>query len=94
MKKEQRWLERLADQADLPGEAGLGQPLVELAGDRRVLIEHHQGVIQYGCQRICVKVKYGTVAVEGCDLELARMSREQLIIRGRIDRIQINRRRC
>ena len=40
------WLAHLADQADLSGEAGLAQPLVELAGDRQVLMEHHQGVIQ------------------------------------------------
>ncbi len=94
MGKDRRWLDFLADQADLPGEAGLGQPLVELAGDRRVLIEHHLGVIQYGRECICVKVKYGAVSVEGCALELARMSREQLIICGRIDRISINRRKC
>jgi len=88
------WQDFLADQADLPGEAGSVQPLVELAGDRRVLMEHHQGVVQFGRERICVKVKYGVVSVEGCGLELARMSRDQLIIRGRIDRISLNRRKC
>ena len=94
MGKDGWWRDFLADQADLPGEAGSVQPLVELAGDRRVLIEHHQGVVQYGRACICVKVKYGVVSVEGCGLELARMSREQLIIRGQIDRICVNRRKC
>lgn len=94
MGKDRHWLDFLADQADLPGETGLGQPLIEVAGDRRVLIEHHQGVNQYGAGCICVKVKYGIVSVEGCGLEIARMSREQLIIRGRIDRIALNRRKC
>ena len=94
MGKDRRWLDFLADQTDLPGEAGLGQPLVELAGDRRVLIEHHLGVVQYGRECICVKVNYGVICVEGCGLELARMSREQLIIRGRIHRISVNRRKC
>lgn len=93
MKQNRRWLDRLADQADLPGEAGIGQPLVELAGDRRVLIEHHQGVIQYGKEQICVKVRYGTVLVTGCGLELARMTKEQLVICGRIDSVTLNRRR-
>ena len=90
MGKARGWLDRLADQADLPGEA---QPLMELAGDRRVLIEHHQGVTQYGSGCICVKVKYGLLSVEGCGLELARMSREQLIITGRIDQIRLIRRK-
>ena len=92
MKKERHWLERLADQADLPGENMGVQPIVEILGDRRVLIEQHQGVIQYGSEKICVKVRYGLVAVEGCCLELLRMSRQQLIIRGRIDGISLCRR--
>lgn len=92
MKQNRRWLDRLADQADLPGEAGMGLPLVELAGDRRVLIERHQGVIQYGKEQICVKVRYGCVTVIGCGLELARMTKEQLIICGRIDGVRLERR--
>ena len=92
MKEKSHWLERLTDKADLFGETGLSESLVELAGDRRVLIEHHQGVIRYGREKICVKVKYGTVAVIGCGLEMACMTRQQLIICGRIDSIELHRR--
>ncbi len=42
-----------------------GQPVVELVGDRRVLIENHIGVTEYGTERICVKVKYGQLSVCG-----------------------------
>ena len=42
------WMERMVERADLPGEALPGQPLVELLGERRVLIEHHGGVTEYG----------------------------------------------
>lgn len=73
------------DAADLPDEALPGLPLVEIAGNRRVLIENHLGVIGYGSQRICIKVKKGTVTVCGCHLELQRMTRSQIIITGRID---------
>lgn len=92
MKQNRHWLERMADQADLPGETGLGQPLIELAGQNRVLIEHHMGVTRYGREKICVKVKFGTVAVNGCGLELSRMTKEQLIICGRIDCVELHRR--
>ena len=92
MKQNRHWLERLADQADLPGEMEMGKTVVELAGDRRVLIEHHSGVTQYGRTQICVRVRYGTVRILGCDLELARMSKQQLIISGRIDRVELCRR--
>lgn len=91
MKQERHWMERLTDGLDLPGEV-TGLPLVELAGDRRVLIEHHKGIVQYQNEHICVKVSYGTVSVCGCGLHIARMTKEQLIIHGRIDSVSINRR--
>jgi len=92
MKKEKSFLERLAEGAELLSEPLPGQPIVELGGDRRVVIENHGGVIQYSREKIGVKVKYGTVCVCGCGLELVRMSREQLIIAGRIDSIHLIRR--
>ena len=83
--------ERLTMAADLPDEAIPRLPLVEIAGDRRVLIENHLGVIAYGTEQICVRVTYGTLTVCGCQLELARMTRGQLIVTGRIDKISLNR---
>lgn len=92
LKDNRNWLERLSDSADLPDEHPPGLPLVELAGDRRVLIEHHKGVIQYGTEQICVKVKYGTVTIVGMGLELMRMTREQLVICGQIHSVTLCRR--
>lgn len=87
-----QWLQRIADGMELDGEMLPGVPVVELAGDGRVLIERHGGVTEYSRERIGVKVRYGTVCVCGCGLELTRMTREQLVISGRIDCIQIHRR--
>lgn len=92
MKGKKDLLQRLTDGLDLPGEPLPGQPLIELAGDRRVLIENHHGVTQYGKDEIRVKVKYGQICVKGCGLELARMTKEQLIICGRIDCVSLLRR--
>lgn len=83
---------KLADGVDLPGEAIPGQPLVELSGDRRVLIENHRGVTEYRKDRIGIQVSYGQITVCGSGLELVRMSKEQLVIRGRIDSITVCRR--
>lgn len=87
------WAERLADSADLSGEPMPGLPVVELAGDRRVLIERHGGVTEYSSERICVKVRYGAVCISGCGLELTCMTREQLVVTGRIDCVQLQRRK-
>jgi len=86
------FLERLADASELSAEPLPGQPIVEIAGDRRVLIENHFGVKEYSREKITVKVKFGFVCVCGCQLELLRMTKEQLVICGRIDGITLQRR--
>lgn len=87
-----RFLERLTEGADLPGEPLPGQAIVELAGDHRVLIEKHGGVTQYSAERIGVRVNYGTVCIVGCGLELKQMTKERLVIAGRIDSVNLIRR--
>ena len=59
-------------------------PLVELMGDRRVLIEHHCGVSSYTGEEVTVRVAYGMIRIQGSGLCIARMCREQLVILGRI----------
>lgn len=86
-------LQRMTDGLDLGEEPAPGQPLIEIAGEHRVLIENHSGVLEYTRERICVSVKYGIAAVCGCSLELKRMSREQLVISGKIESISLHRRK-
>ena len=82
------------DQLDLPGESLPGQVLVEITGENRVLIERHGGVREYSRERIGIKVKYGLVQVCGSCLELRYMTKEQLVISGKIDCVQLIRREC
>ena len=86
------WLQKLADSADLSAEPLPGVPVVEVAGESRVLIERHGGVTEYSPERICVKVCYGQVCISGCGLELTCMTKAQLIISGQIDSVQLQRR--
>lgn len=87
-----KWKDRISRQMELSQEPMPGLPLVEISGQCRVLIENHRGVSGYGREQICVRVQYGEIAVRGCGLELAKMSREQLVITGQIDCITLNRR--
>ncbi len=79
----------LALGADLPGETLPGEPLLELLGDSRVLVEHHGGIMEYGTERIRVRVKYGVLQIAGQKLQLLRMLGPQLIITGTITGIEI-----
>lgn len=64
-------------------------PIVELVGQRRLLIENHQGVLSYSTNEIKIKVSYGCVIVAGNNLQLMEMSRVKLAICGRIDGLQL-----
>lgn len=90
MKHGENWISRFTEGMNLPTEPITGLPLVEICGNQRVLIENHLGVIQYARTRICVKVSYGVLSVQGSCLELARMSREQLVIRGCVDCVSLH----
>jgi sporulation protein YqfC len=88
---EKHFMERIVTAADLQDEPIPGLPLVEIVGDRRVLIEQHYGVTQYGSCRISVRVKYGAVVISGAQLELTRMTGQQLIVTGKIECVQLER---
>lgn len=92
MQRNKYLMQRLADAADLGGETLPGVPVIEIAGDRRVIIEGHRGVIAYSRTKICVRLPYGNGSVCGQDLELTCMTRDQLVISGRIDCVQLERR--
>lgn len=86
------WVRRIAENSHIYGESLPGVPVVELAGDRRVLIERHEGVIEYGTGQVQIRMKYGVVCICGCGLQLKQMTKQQLVISGRIDCVQIQRR--
>ena len=92
MGKMYRIMEFLADRVELEAEPMPAQPIVEIAGDQRVLVENHKGVSAYSSERILINVSFGTVCICGCGLRLIRMTKEQLVIRGRIDAVSIQRR--
>jgi sporulation protein YqfC len=66
-----------------------GNTVVEIVGDRRVLIENHRGVTRYSLDKICVRVKYGSVLVCGSGMILAQMTCSNLVIHGCIDSITL-----
>ena len=91
MKRGKSLLSQLPVLTDLPGELFPGQSVVELLGEDRVLIEKHLGVSQYSCQCVSVGMKFGCICVHGASLKLMHMSKDQLVISGRIDSIAVNR---
>ena len=83
MNRHKRFWEKIAEQADLPGEAFPGESIVELFADRRILVENHRGVTEYGDERICIRLRNGMLIISGHNLSMSRMTKELLVITGR-----------
>ena len=85
LKQRKGFWERL----DLMDEPMPRQVLVELCGDRRVILENHCGVIRYGADMISVRTKQGCILIQGQGLLLRRMCGQQLVITGKIRSITL-----
>ena len=92
MGKKYRIMELLADRTELETEPMPTQPIIEIAGEQRMLVENHRGVSAYNSERILINVEFGAICVCGCGLRLFRMTREQLVIRGKIVSVSLLRR--
>lgn len=89
MAERRRLADKVAFAADLPCEAMPGVTLVELAGDERVLIENHRGILVYTNTEIHIRVSFGQLQVKGSCLRLAQMTKSQLVILGKIEGIAL-----
>lgn len=89
MRQHKQLLTQVTGGMDIEAGSVPGVPVVEIAGRSRVLIENHHGIIEYGCCEIRAKVKFGCICVRGSKLELAKMSKQQLVICGCIDEIRL-----
>lgn len=67
-------------------------PLVEICGQKRVLIENHLGIVDYSAQQVSIKVSFGLIDIQGNDLKITRICREKLIIAGDVEAVCIQRR--
>lgn len=91
MRKRQTFWDRLDE--NIPDSvSALNQPIVEIAGHKRVLIESHRGIVCYNTEKITVRVAYGSVSVCGCGLKILHMNREQLVISGSVHNVTLYRR--
>lgn len=61
-----------------------GVSLIEIYGQNRILIENHRGIIAYEVRQIQIKVSFGCIVVCGQNLKLRNMSKEKLVITGKI----------
>ncbi len=75
------------DRLALQQEPCPGQPILELFGKERVILEHYGRILYYSEEKICVQSKLGPVCIEGKDLMLRKICDKILVITGHIGNI-------
>ena len=85
------WMKRLAQKIH-EVDIHPGFPLIELVGDSRVLIENHCSIIEYGKEKITIRMKFGCVEICGSEMQLSQLTKSQLVISGKITGLQLIRR--
>ena len=87
MKK--NFTDTVSEKISVPQETLALIPLVQLRGKRSVCIENHCGILEYTDSLVKVQVKRGNIAIIGCRLEIARMTKRIVEIRGSIQRLEL-----
>lgn len=88
--KKRNLVDRITDLVGLPTEPLPGKPLVEILNDQSVLIENHKGIVGYNCETVNVQTTTGYIMIQGDQLMLHKISKEQLLIRGQIHCVKLN----
>lgn len=89
MKQNKRLLMRFATNIDMEAGCMPNIPVIEIVGNKQVLVENHLGITAYDSTRISIKVKNGCVHVSGQCLQIAKMAKRQLVIQGHIEGISL-----
>ena len=74
---------------DLPADVLPGVPRLTMSGGSEVLVENHGGLRSYTSDLIEVRGRNMLIQIRGEDLELAAMTKTDIIIRGIIVAVEL-----
>ena len=77
-------LGRQAAESFLADDFTPGVPRIEILGDRRVLVENHKGILEYGDTLMRINCGKMIVRITGADLVLKALSLSELAVTGKI----------
>lgn len=89
-KRKESLLEKAAQWLDIPADTVAGLPSLELIGDCELRMEQYRGVLFCGKEEIHVDGGKWVLCIVGHDLEIRAMREQELLITGRIDRLELN----
>lgn len=80
--------EDMAEALALPEDALLGSAKVTVTAGRRILVDNHRGILDYSDSQAVIALPRGKLTVSGDGLHLLVMTRDRLVLGGRIRTVE------
>ena len=81
--KRKRW-QRIGALLDIPDDITMNVTRITMVGRHHLLIENHQGIIEYTSELLRIHVDEGELCISGVGLSLAVIEPEQVEVRGTV----------
>ena len=81
--------EKAAQIFDLPADVIAGIPKMELTGDSEFRMENHRGILSCGEEEIHISGGIFLVKLSGQDLEVRTMTGFEVLVTGKISRVEL-----
>lgn len=84
LKKIRAVAEELSDRLGLPEDLVFGSAKITVIATKRILVENHRGILEYGNGRIVIKLDKAKLCLSGSDFEISAMNKNQILICGKL----------
>ena len=84
LKKIKAAAQDLTDRLELPEDIVFSSAKLTVIAGRKMLVENHRGVLEYGTERIVVACNRGKIVLNGCGLSIEAMNKNELLICGKL----------
>ena len=78
---------RITTTFELPREIMLDWPLMRMTGDEELVITNHKGIAEYTKEQVRIKTALGVAKVLGRGLVIKEISRENIVVAGKIEAV-------
>lgn len=78
------WRSLLNSMLDMPEEMVFNLPRMTMVGNRHLIIENYLSILAFDLSGLTIAVKGGSLAVQGDNLTLLSIGREEVVVAGTI----------
>ena len=80
---------KIADELELPDNILTDNPNIIITGNRKIMIESHDGIYTYEKEIVSVNSKHQVISIKGTNLKIDEIDNFKIIIEGKINEIKI-----